>query len=279
MSDATIVIDADTSGFVRKTKAAVGETKKGAKGLSQEMGKAFEGFSKTLITAGAIKAALVGAATAATQMAREAAKVSQDAGGSRLNRGRTLARLGLGSDFNRTVENASGGTSTDERDAFLRALVGAGVKGPRAAQAFNLYAEGLFDQDEVISAAKRGRAGLSQLSAQRSQRAQALGVEGLTELGIRDAERQAQTRVTDTASDTGARARIAAARLAALRAENPAAFAVRDAAGALTSVVGGDRIIEAGELAGVMAQQTQILKDIRAGVQRGTVNLQQDSDR
>lgn len=277
MADQTIVVDADTTGYVRKTRAASNEAKKGAQGLAGELSKVGQSFARSLITAGAIRQALVGAAQAATDLARNAGKISQDAGGSRLNRGRTLARLGLGSDFNQTVENAQGGTSIEERDAFLRSLQQAGVKGPRAAQAFNLYAGGLFDADEVLEAAKQRR--LGKLADQSGKRAAALGEQGLTELGVRNVERDARARELATAGDTGAAARIAQARLAALRAENPGSFAVRDFVAGATEAVGGRQLIEAGEMAGMMAQQVDVLKDIRAGVTRGAVNLPQDADR
>lgn len=277
MADQTITIDADTTGYVRKTKQATDAAKQGAKGFSDELGKAGRSLAKSLVTAGAIRQALVGAAQAASDIARNAGKISEDAGGSRLTRARTIARLGLRPEFGQAVEQAQGGTTIEERDAFLRSLQGAGVKGPQAAQAFNLFAGGLFESDEILEAAKQRR--LGRLAAQSAQRASALGEAGLTELGVRNEERAARARELATAGDTGNAARIAQARLSALRAENPAAFAVRDFVAGATSVVGGREIIEAGELRGVMAQQTEVLKDIRAGVSRGSINLPQDPDR
>ncbi len=259
-NSANVVLTATADGVLRAADAV----KRKFQELGQEGGKAggkmFEHLGNSFLKAAALTQAVKGVAEALNTAASNAAKLSKEVGGRALSAEISGQRLGLKSNQTASILAATGPRSAEERTGFLSSLANAKGPGGRpldagtALEASRIFGQNSMEGSEIIEAlGKRGRGGLAGLAAESNRRLGGFGSLANSELDARSGDSAAALRAADTASSAGFSERERQAKLEALRAENPGAFAVGDAIGTATEHLGGKAVIEAGRRAGLSA--------------------------
>ena len=263
MTEATIKLDADDTALVQKTR-------KFAQQMGQETASAgakiVNSLGKALITAGAIRQVIVGAAEAFSEVVNKAGEISKKAGGSRLGADVLASQLNLGQAGQAILDTGIGSRSAEETQNFARGLAGQGITGARAINALRGFGSGVLSDEEAINLS--GVSASARREALIRQRTEGLSEQSRLELLIRQRERESEANVRATANETGLRKRLSDARLDELRAENPWSFAVAGALGRATAPLGGEALIEAGTTGSMMLRQTEVLEGIKRNTER-----------
>ncbi|MBA3588516.1 hypothetical protein [Methylibium sp.] len=233
-SQAKIVIDADAARVIAeavRAQRAVKGIGVEAKGVGKAMEKWGGGLVKSLFGVGALVAMIRQAAEALKKVNAEAAAASKTSGGGALARSMAAGKLGV--DANAVESYAAGGyRSRDEQTSLLTALGEGGPLDQRSvARATAAFGTGMFDQGEVVKAARDGS--VDSLFAEGQRRRAAMSPEALAELELRSFENRTADGSLAARQADGARQRGIAAVKDNFRARNAGAGAALDAFGNL----------------------------------------------
>jgi len=253
---ATIVLDVNDAQLIAKSLQARKSLGGGAKEAAGHFDRMTGSLGRTLLGVGTLVNLIKGVANAVNQVSSAARDLNKTTGARGLSSEIAGQRLGLSATQTQAIVGGSSTRSEDEMAQFLSSLTG--VKGPGGrklstrdvARATQLFGSGVIDQGEITGAlTEGGSAGLNRLGNQVGGRLGGLSGDARTELELRRLENDEARRVSATNSDSGAARRLADARMARKRAENPWTYAAQDAIAQATSIVGGRELIDAGNAA------------------------------
>ncbi len=221
-------------------------------------------LAKTVAGVGAIARAIANVSQEIVAAQRAAADANRTAGAQKLDRNIAAARLGISG---QDIENLTtgGARSGQEVDALLGSLVNtSGPGGGRldrqtVARALNLFRSGAFAADEITSAVGGGT--LSTLEGQSGSRLANFGQGALEEIAIRRDELDAATEAQELRAGRGGGTRLAQSRRDLRNARSPVSGAVQGVVGGFLQPVGGDALIEAGDVA-LMERNNAMLERI-----------------
>jgi hypothetical protein len=235
-SPAKIIIDADNG----KVDAANKKTQEGFKKSANEAAKVGSQIDKwgrqlgdKIAGIGAIIGVMRSVGQEAERQRSQAAGANRAVGGGALGRSQAVRDLGLdktamgAAGVDSMITGGAGGTSIEQRDAFLAALASQqrGGKTKMGAddsmRAMSLFNTGLFSQEELLAAAGKGGRGLNPLFGQVGQRFNAMSPEAREELGFREQERITSNQINELTAGRGRRARLADGQEDLFVAQNP----------------------------------------------------------
>ncbi|MBA3622963.1 MAG: hypothetical protein H0W48_00535 [Methylibium sp.] len=225
MSNARIVVDAD----MRRVDSAAARTRGEVKKVGAEagnVGQQFDKWGRQMAARMVSLTAILGLMRSISEEGRKqqgaAADAAKAVGSSALKQGLAASRLGLSSEQAGAL-TTPGARSRDEMVGFLDALSRGDQRGadhPMVFRSAALLNSGLYEQDEVMDALRRGDIG--RLEAGASGRLANLSTEARAELATRTAEGGAGERAQRAQLDRGGfRARAVAAHRGVQAAESP----------------------------------------------------------
>ena len=275
-----IIIDADNG----KVDAANKKTQDGFKKTANEaakVGSQIDRWGRQLAEKVAGLGAIIGVIKSvgreAERQRTQAAGANRTVGGGALGRSQAIRDLGLdktamgAAGIDAIITGGAGGTTVEQRDAFLAALAGQQKNAKRktsaadASRALSLFNTGLFSQEELLAATEKGGKSLNGLFGEVGSRFNNLSPQAREELAFRAQERATANQINDLTAERGRGARVQESQRDVFAAENPILGGfrniVRENSDGLLDVFESETL--SGKDGGaLLRQQTKILSEI-----------------